>query len=192
MSPRSVSVHVILGLSLLCMPPVTAQLRKQGPGQEGPLKAPTQPIGPPELLPDLVVASAVVTMKCQADGTRSATIVATVKNQSAKGTADLSKVPWQIIVEADWGWGSGGLKPPTVKPQAGGPKTLKSGESWKATLTIAGIKPPTQQTPGSGPAVESYNIQVIADPLKGVVESNENNNDKVEHVNLDKDCLQIK
>lgn len=175
MAPHHASVlALLLGVSLLCVPPASAQARKpQGPMME------TPPVIPAEFLPDLVV-SAKATVKCTANGKVAATIIATVKNQSPKGTADMSKIPWQILVEADWAFtgGPGFLEPgQTVKPQLGGPKTLKPGESWVATLEIVGIpKVDVAKAKKGGHLSSQYAFWATVDPLKGVAESNETNN----------------
>jgi len=172
---RHASVTAILiGLCLLGGSPVLAQ----STGQQGPQRQ-VEPIIPPEWKPDLVVASAKVTTVCTAQGTVTANIVATIKNQSSKGTADLSKVPWHIIAEARW-WpqsSSSYLENPskqTVKPQAGGPTTLKPGQTWTAKLAIVGL--PKYKTNLGNTVAGNYVFEVKADPLKAVAEGNENNN----------------
>jgi CARDB len=173
---RHASVSAILmGLCLLGASPVLAQSTVQQVPQRQ-----VEPIIPPEWKPDLVVTSAKVTTVCTAQGTATAKIVATIKNQSPKGTADLSKAVWQIIVEVTSWWSTGvtgvGLENPgkqTVKPQIGGPKTLKPGQSWTGTLTIVGI--PKFEKGGTKPG--QYGFEVRADPQKAVAESNEANNE---------------
>lgn len=177
MAPHHASVlALLLGVSLLCVPPVFAQARKpQGPMME------TQPVIPPDFLPDLVV-SAKATVKCTTNGKVAATVIATVKNQSPKGTADMSKIPWQILVEAEWAFtgGPGFLEPgQAMKPQLGGPKTLKPGETWVATLDIVGIPKvdvAKAQRAGHKLGQLRYSFVATVDPLKGVGESNETNN----------------
>ena len=93
---------VLLGLTLLCAVPAAGQAQRPAPGQGGPLAKPGAQLAP-EYLPDLVVTSVKVTMKCAANGRLTADLLATVKNQSPKGTADLSKVTWNILLEATWG-----------------------------------------------------------------------------------------
>jgi CARDB protein len=179
MAIRAASVAAILiGLGLVPVSAASAQDRKPKPGQQGPVKA-TQPLVPAEWVPDLVITSAKATTVCTAKGTVTATIVATVKNQSPKGTVDVSKVPMQIIVEVAK-WSSTGVTsavletgPPTIKPQAGGPATLKPGETWTATLDIAGMPKFTK----SGNKPGQYGFLVKADPLNAVAESDEKNND---------------
>jgi hypothetical protein len=171
---------IVVGMGLACAWPAGGQTRK--PGQQGPVKA-VQPTVPKEWLPDLVVTSAEASAMCTPQGTVTATVIATVKNQSPKGTADLSKVPFQIVLEVSKWWsttsGTGAdlEQPPgsTVKPQAGGPQSLKPGESWTGKLSIAGIprfkKGPTK--PGQ------YGFNVKADPSNAVAEGDEANNEKV-------------
>lgn len=183
MTSRHVSTRIIVpALLVLIAVSAAAQARKPSPGQEGGLQ-PTQPVVPAEFLPDLVVASAKATATCTAKGSVTAKIEATVKNQSPKGPADLTKVPWQIVVEVTKWWstsGEGPLDPTkgsvkTVKPQQGGPKVLKPGESWTTVLEIANMPPfkTGLQNPGT------YGFTVRADPLKGIGESNEANNDLI-------------
>lgn len=177
---------VLFGFALAVVPPVAAESRKPSPGQEGPLVDTKKPIPiSPEWLPDLVVSSATATAKCLPDSV-TAKIVATVKNQSPKGTAYLSKITWHIILEADW-WFTGGngfleknpsVKP--VKPQLGGPKTLKPGESWTGTLTISGIpKVNIPKAKKGGYLTSQYGFKVTADPTNGVAEADEKNNVKL-------------
>ena len=64
------------------------------------------------------------------------------------------------------------MKP--VTPQLGGPKALKPGESWTGTLTITGI-PRLKKGGHKG----DYSFGVTADPLNGVAESNEKNNENL-------------
>ena len=165
---------VLIGLCLLGGSPVLAQTTdRTGPQTQ------IQPILPPEWKPDLVVTSATATTVCTAQGTVTANIVATIKNHSAKGTADLSKVPWHIIAEARW-WSqasSSYLENPskqTVKPQVGGPTMLKPGQTWLAKFTILGI--PKYKSKLGNTVAGNYVFEVKADPLKGVAEGNENNN----------------
>lgn len=135
--------------------------------------------------PDLVISHATVAMKCLADGTRTATIFVIVKNQGA-GPADLSKDPWRIVIDADWGWSRGnGSKPATVLPQAGGPQQLKAGGIFPATMTIPGMKaPPRRKTK----EVESYVFTLRADPRKIVAESREDNNVKNLYIVVGEEC----
>jgi len=168
---------ILMGLSLLCASPVSAQTTdRTGPQTQ------IQPILPPEWHPDLVILSATATMVCTAQGTVKAKIVAVVKNQSPKGTADMSKIPMQIIVDLRaWGPGSGTqwlVKWPvvTIMPAAGGPTTLKPGQTWKATLEVLGI--PKYKTKKGNTVPGDYIFWVRADPVGGVKESNEKNNEK--------------
>jgi hypothetical protein len=181
MTRRQVLVcAILLGLSVLCVPPVSAKVGKPSPSQEGPVM-PTQPVIPTEWLPDLVVTSVTVAATCEASGTVKATINAIVKNQSPKGIADLSKIPWQIILAADW-WPTGGpatvgqsaVKP--VLPQAGGPMSLKPGQWVARTLTITGI--PKHKPGAAGGGTHQFGFKVTADPTKGVAEADEKNNEK--------------
>lgn len=171
---------VLLGLSVLCVSPVSAQVKKPSPGQEGPVK-PTQPVVPAGWLPDLVVTSVKVAATCEANGTVTATINAIVKNQSQKGTADLSKIPWQIVLAADW-WSTSGpetLEQSAVKPvlpQMDGPMSLKPGQWIARTLTITGIP---KHKPGAAGGTHLFGFKVTADPLKGVAEADEKNNEKL-------------
>lgn len=172
---RLASVSAILmGLCLLGGSPVLAQSTT---GQQGPQRQ-VEPIFPAAPKPDLVVTSASTTAVCTAQGTVTVNIVATVKNQSPKGIADLSKIPWQIIVEVTSWWDAkvnkAGLENPgkqAIKPQAGGPTVLKPGQSFAVKLTVAGLSKFKK-----GNLTGQYGLKVTADPLKGVPESNEGNN----------------
>lgn len=172
--PASV-MAILLGLSLLNAPPASAQSTDRGPQTQIP------PIIPFEWKPDLVIASVQATTVCAAQGTVTANILVVVKNQSPKATADLSTIPWHIIVEALWAAGSpGDLENPskqTVKPQAGGPMTLKPGQSWSGKLTIVGI--PKYKAVAGATKAGSYALWVKADPLNGVAEASEKNNNVV-------------
>ena len=114
------------------------------------------------------------------NGTVTATIDATVKNGEFNGIADLSKIPFGIVMGATW-WstsGPGNLDPAPpskpVNPQLGGPKTLKSGESWSGTMTITGI-PRFKALKKAG----EYGFSIEADPTKAVTETDEKNNAKL-------------
>jgi hypothetical protein len=164
---------ILIGLNLLYASPVSAQTVQQVPQTQAPI------ILPAEFRPDLVVTVAGNPKAvCTAQGTVTVNIVATVKNQSPKGTADLSKIPWHIIVEVTKWWDAkvnkAGFENPgkqTVKPQVGGPAVLKPGQSFTVTLTVAGL-PKFKK----GNLTGQYGFHVTADPLKGVLESNEGNN----------------
>lgn len=142
-------------------------------GQRGP----SRPTPPKIALPDLTITAVKATTTC-ANGTVTATIVATVKNGDQNGLADLSKIPFAIVMDANWGStvGAGSLDgaPPLkpVKPQSGGPKTLKPGETWTGTMTITGVP----RFKAGAPKTAKYVFTVNADPLKGVAETDEKNN----------------
>ena len=165
---------ILIGLCLFGGSPVLAQTTDRTGSQTQ-----VEPAIPPEWKPDLVVASAKATAVCTAQGTVTAKIVAVVKNQSPKGTAYLSNIPMQIVVEVTKWWSTSGpgflekSSKPTIKPQLGGPKTLKPGQSWTATLSIAGI--PKFKKGGTKP--RQYGFVVRVDPVKGVPEANEANNE---------------
>lgn len=178
---RALAAAFILGVGVAGAWPAAAQTRKPAPNS--PVKA-VQPTVPPEWLPDLVISSAEATAVCTAQGTVTATVVAKVKNQGQKGTADLSKTPFHVVVDVSEWWSTSGpinLEGPpgqTVKPQAGGPAVLKPGESWAGTLVIAGM-PKFKKNPTSKP---QYGFVVRADPLKAVAEADEGNNEKMAYV----------
>lgn len=179
MAPRlAVVCTILLGLGLACEAPAYGQSAQ--PPQGGNVTTTPNIIIPPDLLPDLVVSSASVKATCVNKKTVTAEIVATVKNQSPKGTADLTKVAWQIILGAEW-WSTSGpinLEPAasqTVKPLVGGPKMLAPGATWTGKLAIAGIPRFKKSIAKQG----EYGFQVVADPGKNVGESNEKNNEKL-------------
>jgi len=181
---------IALGLSFLGVSPGDAQLRKGSPGQEGGVQA-IQPIIPP--MPDLVVASVKATVACAANGTVTATIIATAKNQSAKTTADLTKIPGKVLVEIEW-WSPIGWVKPSPPPPASlklvGPNALKPGESWTVTAKISNI--PTYDkkalAKGYGPnAPMQHGFRATVDPLSSVNEANEGNNSQA--VFQDDPCL---
>ncbi len=153
-------------------------------GPSGPVGVP--PGGPVIALPDLVVAHATVAMKCKPDGTRTATIFAIVKNQSSMAPADLSKIPFSQVLNVVWWFPSGDGYLETVKPgksmitgAVGGPKVLKPGGVWASTFTITGIPKVANVSKLKKEHPDAhYVFKVTADPLKGVAESNEGNNEK--------------
>jgi len=136
------------------------------------------------LLPDLVISSMVVTPVCGGSGTWTANITATVKNQSRVSTADLSQIAWHQIMAADWWFTAGPVflestSVNTVKPQTGGPKELKPGATWTGKLVIGGIPLANiDKAKKSGHAASQFGFIVKADPMNGVAEGYENNNEK--------------
>src|SRR5262245_6096347 len=81
-----------MALALACAQPAFGQSSTTPPG--GPLT--------PALMPDLVIVMAAVSVKC-IDGKKvNAAITATMQNKGAVGTADFSKITWQIGVGAKW------------------------------------------------------------------------------------------
>jgi hypothetical protein len=176
---RTLAAVITIGVGVAGAWPA-AQTRK--PATNAPVKA-VQPTVPPEWLPDLVIFSAEATAVCTAQGTVTTTVVAKVKNQGQKGTADLSKTPFHIIVEvSNWASTSGPINleqapGPTVKPQGGGPAVLKPGESWGGTLVIAGMPKFKKNATHT-----QYGFVVRADPLKAVAEADEGNNEKMAYV----------
>src|SRR5262245_4258270 len=168
---RSLFQALLFTTALVVAAPAYSQTGSAG--QRGPSTP-----GPPRIaLPDLTITSVKATTAC-ANGTVTATIVATVKNGAQNGLADLSKIPFAIVMDASWGStvGSGSLDqtPPLnpVKPQLGGPKMLKPGETWTGTMTITGIP----RFKAGAPKTARYSFVVNADPLKGVAETDEKNN----------------
>jgi hypothetical protein len=144
---------------------------------------PSGPIMAVDALPDLVISSMKGSAVCTPQGTITATIEATVKNQG-KSTADLSKVTWQIILAGYWAATSDNNAkylekyppPQTVTPYVGGPMKLAYNQTWTGTMTIAGITKykSIKGITGGGP----YVLSATADPNKHIAESNEKNNDK--------------
>ena len=144
---------------------------------------PSGPIMAVDALPDLVISSMKGSAVCTPQGTITATIEATVKNQG-KSTADLSKVTWQIILAADW-WAVSDNNakylekyppPQTVRPYVGGPMKLAYNQTWTGKMTIAGITKfkSIKGITEAGP----YVLSATADPNKHIAESNEKNNDR--------------
>jgi len=174
MLPRHALVSAILmGLSLLCASPASAQTTlQQVPQTQG------QGIIPPEWKPDLRITSMTITTSCVAQQTVTANIAVTIKNESQKATANLAAATWNIIAEANW-WPQTSqtiLENPqkkTVMPQVGGPKALKPGQTWSTTLTIVGI-PKYKKLNNTAPLV--YYFEVKVDPSNAVAEANEGNN----------------
>lgn len=184
-SLRTALAALLLALAFATAQPVFAQSSTTPPGG---------PLTPPDAFPDLVVSSMKASAVCTPQGTITANIEATVKNQG-KTAADLSKVAWQIILAADW-WAVSDNNakylekyppPQTVKPYVGGPMKLAYNQTWTGKMTIVGItryktiKGITQ--PGS------YVIQATADPNKAIVESNEKNNDT--RVSMKDPCFKL-
>jgi hypothetical protein len=82
-----------------------------------------------------------------------------------------------MVVPSNVGW---------AKPlQGAGQMTLKPGEELSFPLTIMGLP---QLTPNSN-NVEQYSFELVADPLNGVVESDESNNTLLMTVDLDQNCV---
>lgn len=174
---RRISGHAALIAVLLATSTLSAAGQATPPGQRGPAKP--SPGGPKILLPDLTITSAKVTLTC-GNKIVTANIEATVKNGDTNGVADLSKIPFAIVMDATWGSTSGlnGLEDSSTKPvnpQLGGPKTMKPGESWTGKMTITGIP---RFKPGTAKAGQ-YVFPVNADPVKGVAETDEKNNTKL-------------
>ena len=124
--------------------------------------------------PDLIVSEA-TTAVCAPNGTVTINIDAYIKNVG-NAAADLSAIPWHIIVEATWSGTPNELVQPvkqTVKPQAGiKDKSIAAGATVKARLSIVGISP--YQKIFAVP--NRYIATVTVDPTNGVKESNEKNN----------------
>ena len=175
---RRLSGHAVLIALLFATSTPSAAGQAAPPGQRGPAKpAPGGPKIP--RLPDLTISSAKVTVTC-GNKTVTANIEATVKNGDTSGLADLSKIPFAIVMDASWGSISGlssleetSTKP--VNPQLGGPKTMKPGESWSGKMTISSMP---RFKPGTAKA-GVYVFSVHADPVKGVAETDETNNTKL-------------
>ena len=130
-------------------------------------------------LPDLAVTAAKVSVTCVGGNYVKAVISATFRNLSAR-SADLSRVPWQIVVKAEWSpsMGSGYLMDPgkeTVMPTANGPVLWRPGQKLARTLTIHGI-PRYQET---APLPRQYGFAVRVDPKNLIAESDESNNTEV-------------
>jgi CARDB len=190
---------IVLGLSFVCTAMAAEDQQpseKRAPEQASQKVAPVRPSrfwrgAPPDLLPDLIITTATVTMKCKPGGFKEATMVATVKNAGSTATADLSAIPWQLIIAADWypNWSAGNppTSPPTwVKPLAGGPMSLKPGEEWTATMVMPGLPKLNTQSDN----LEIYDFTLDADPLEQVAESNETNNNFWARVALD-NCVPV-
>jgi hypothetical protein len=135
------------------------------------------PTPTPVVLPDLVIDGNIVGVKatCGSNGTVAVTAKVTVKNASPTAV-DLSKIPWNIVVELDTLESGKGA----VKAQQGGPKMLAGGQTYVATMTVTNIKPYMSGTP---PAPWVY-LKATADPLKAVQEANENNNQRTSNMGV--------
>lgn len=161
---------VPVALLLLASAPASAQSGSTTPPGGAPTGA---------LLPDLTVLMAAASVKCVGGKSVTATITATVQNKGTIGAADFSRITWQIGLAATWGPVPGPVQlvspPHTVNPQLGIPQPIKPGEARTFSLVIAGI--PAFQPGAQKPW--QYAFAVIADPKKGIVESNETNNEKV-------------
>jgi hypothetical protein len=176
---------IALALGLACAQPAFAQGSTTPPGG---------PLTPPDALPDLVVTSVQASAICTPQGNITATIVAVVKNLGPKATIDLSGITWQIILSAGWSAsdGKGYLEtnppPKTVTPYAGGPMKLAPGETWKGTMSIAGITKYITKKGNTKPG--RYTFLVLADPYGKIPESNENNNAKASG-HVDDPCFKL-
>jgi|RhiMetdeSRZDD1v2_1073273.scaffolds.fasta_scaffold233760_4 hypothetical protein len=174
MSPfRAWFAATLLALGVASAQPALAQSSTLPPGG---------PITPPAAFPDLVVTSVKGSMVCTPQGTITATIEATLKNQG-QVPADLSTIPFLIVLSGDW-WAVSDNNakylekyppPKTDKAYANGPTKLAANQSITRTMTIAGITKYKSIKGFTQPGL--YVLQASADPNKMVVESNEKNND---------------
>jgi hypothetical protein len=127
-------------------------------------------------LPDLAVTAAKVSLTCVRGNSVKAVISATFENLSTR-SADLSNVPWQVIVKAEWSprMGSRHLVDPdkeTIMPTASAPVLWRPGQNLARTLTIHGI-PKYKKT---APQPRQYGFAVRVDPKNLIAESDESNN----------------
>ena len=134
----------------------------------------------PGALPDMAITNMQTTTTCTPKGTTTANIKVTLTN-IGKSKADLSKIPWSIIVSAEW-WPVtyellAKTPPPTlVWPQAGGPAAFTPGQSWTTTLTIVGIPAMKKNVKIPG----QHGVIVNVDPGNKLSESDEMNNHRQE------------
>lgn len=148
------------------------------PAPPGPVMA-VQPAVPKYALPDLVITFMSVEASCTPQGTVTAKMHATVKNQGTIGIANFSANLFYVSLKGSWFLGGGQIpymdKP--VSPQAGGPKTLKPGETWSTTFSFTGIPKHLTATAGN-----YFGFRVDADPAQIVAESDETNNGVYKYV----------
>jgi hypothetical protein len=152
---------------------------QNAPITNAPITNPPNIITPPAALPDLVIIMAAVSVKC-VDGVKVyVTITATMQNKGKTGSADFSKHPTQMAFAVKW-WPVPGnvmsLEPGSepVNASASVSKPLKPGEATTVTMQILGIP---EFKPSINP--KQYGFEVIADPSKGVAESDERNNSRL-------------
>ena len=150
-------------------------LAQNAPITNAPITGTPRLVLPPDALPDMAITFMQTTPICMPNGTTTANIKVTVTN-IGKAKADLSKIPWSIIVSADW-WAVtyellAKAPPPLVWPQAGGPASFAPGQSWTTTLTIAGIPAMKKNVKIPG----AHGVAVHLDPGNKLAESNEMNN----------------
>lgn len=127
---------------------------------------------------------------CSGDS-RTANVVATIKNKGPV-LADLSKIPWNIAVEAQAWWTTGGGSQPNlpIKAQWGGPAVLQPGETAQATLAITNIRYPVYASRDSQPQQATLGVKIVVDPTNGVNEgAREGNNVKLLYLKQNRsDC----
>jgi hypothetical protein len=164
-----------VGMLVLCGTRTGAQIRPAPPGPVLPI-----PVTVPKYaLPDLVVSWLNVEVSCTPKGTVTATIQATVKNQGTIGVANFSAHPFAVSLQGSWFLGGGQIPymDEPAWPQAGGPKTLKPGESWTTTFSFQAIPKHLKATAGN-----YFGFRADADPAKLVSESDETNNGVYKYV----------
>lgn len=79
--------------------PAAAQAAQPQPG--GTMQVDPNLVLPMAQMPDLVISAASAVLSCVDKKSVTANLTATVKNISQKGAADLTNVPWQIVIGAD-------------------------------------------------------------------------------------------
>jgi hypothetical protein len=146
--------------------------------QNAPITNTPKIITPPAALPDLAISKFQATPVCMPNGSTTVTIKVTLTNVG-KAKADLSHIPYQMIVSADW-WPVTydilAQKPPqdVIAAQASGPKSLAPGESWPATLTVSGI--PAMKKKVNPPG--AHGVMTTIDQGNKLSESDEFNNNR--------------
>lgn len=183
MTRRQMAAGFVLAASALC---ATASPARPETAQPAPHRTVLQ-IAPSarvlslsETLRDLAVTLAKVSVTCIGGNYLKAVIVATFRNLSNAKSADLTRVPWQSIIKADWNpsLGYGSLMDPgrkTIKPMASGPVLWRPGQTMMRTLTIHGI--PKHHATATAPC--RYGFAVRIDPKNPIAESDESNNARI-------------
>ena len=166
---RAAAIAILAALLAFAGPPAVAQ-------NNAPITNTPNVITPPKALPDLAIVPGSIkdTATCIGGKKVNIDIELTIKNLSKRGTADLTKIPFQTIVSAENIIAYENLESKTgylVKTSAGGPAKMAPGESFVAKLSFVGVAKFKK-----GEKYKIYRIDLLVDPLNGIPESTRANN----------------